>query len=211
MSVFLPLSPALVIGFRRFPVAVVSPRRCRSGSLRLSSHPRGMKAWARPSVGTLEAAGGEGGQTVPGRMGDDAVVCCWPTMDLGPVACRPGAIRAVAPSVAGQSCRDAGLPAASVPRIPMVPVTRDSPPLPVSAGHRCPSLGSLAPPPPIVPARPCCHVGVSRRCLRRFFFQSIAITIRSLNSSAPAHSAATTGRVNASLSLNGAAVAPATV
>ena len=62
------------MGFRRFPVAVVSQRRWRSGSLPLSFHARGMKAWARPSAGTLEAAGGEGGQTVPGRIGDDAVV-----------------------------------------------------------------------------------------------------------------------------------------
>ena len=42
MSVFLPLSPALVMAFRRFPAAVVSRRCRRSGSLRLSSHPRGM-------------------------------------------------------------------------------------------------------------------------------------------------------------------------
>ena len=99
MSVFLPLSPALVMGFRRFPVAVLLQRRWRSGSLRLSSHPRGMKAWVRPSVGTLEAAGGEGGQTVPGRIGDDAVVCCCPTMDLEPAVCRRRAIRAVAASL----------------------------------------------------------------------------------------------------------------
>ena len=34
-------------------------------------------------------------------------------MDLGPVGCRLGAIPAVAPSVAAQSCRDAGLPEVS--------------------------------------------------------------------------------------------------
>ena len=97
ISVFLQLSPALVMGFRRFPVAVVSQRRWRSGSLRLPSYPRGKKAWSRPSVGALGEAVGEGTRTVPGRMGDDAVVCCWPTIDLGHVGCRRRAISSSRP------------------------------------------------------------------------------------------------------------------
>ena len=54
MSVFLPLSPALVMGFRRFPVAVVSQRRWRSGSLRLSSHPAGRRRGRIPRSVPLE-------------------------------------------------------------------------------------------------------------------------------------------------------------
>ena len=88
MSVFLPLSPALVVGFRRFPVAVVSQRRWRT---------RGKKAWARPSVGTLGEAGDEGARTVPGRVGDDGRVA--------PVRLSTRSTFVVGPGLLGRSCQ----------------------------------------------------------------------------------------------------------